>query len=269
MEWLVGIPCAAFALLLLGEALAGRKDGSPPHQPWDWALHLIGFAFQGAVIPLAGYLLATRVLPGAIPRAQGLLPLGWTGAFLLNFVFVDFLYYWQHRWFHRSPRLWNLHRCHHSARRVDVWVTARNTLVLHFFFVYFLVNPILGFLVTRPEAFFAGAMITAALDLFRHSNLDYARIPGAAFSTPLLKSIFVLPSTHHRHHAARNCDGNYGANFVLWDRLFGTLLPESSYPLLYGVSQTPHPLEQLLYPALAGRRKKPRASPPARHASAP
>ncbi len=269
MEWMAGIPCAAFALLLLGEKLAGRNDNAPPHKPWDWALNLSGFAFQGAVIPLAGYFLATRVLPLAFPNAQGLLPLGWTGAFLLNFVFVDFLYYWQHRWFHRSPLLWKLHRCHHSARRVDVWVTARNTLLLHFLFVYFLVNPILGFLVTRPEAFFTGAMITAALDLFRHSNLDSARLPGAAFWTPFLKHILILPGAHHRHHAARDCHGNYGANLVLWDRLFGTLLPENGYPPRYGLPQEPHPLEQLLYPAFTRREKKPRASPPTSHASPP
>ncbi len=76
-----------------------------------------------------------------MPGGAGILPIGWWGAFLLNFVVIDFLYYWQHRWFHRIRPLWKLHRCHHTARRVDIWVTSRNTLVMHFLFVYFLLNP--------------------------------------------------------------------------------------------------------------------------------
>jgi sterol desaturase/sphingolipid hydroxylase (fatty acid hydroxylase superfamily) len=259
MGALVFIPLVTFLLLLLGERVVARRVDSPPHRGWDWAIHLSGFFVQGAVIPWCGYLLAARVLPAWAPGGAGVLQVGWWGAFLLNFVFVDFLYYWQHRAFHRVGGLWKLHRCHHTARRVDVWVTSRNSLVLHFLFVYFLVNPALGYLVDRPDAFFAGAMATASLDLFRHSNADWGRLPGAARLSRWLGAVLVLPSAHHRHHGARDFDGNYGANLIVWDRLFGTFLPPgaaSAYPAEYGVGGAPPPAEQWLYPLRTTRRTR-------------
>ncbi|MEZ5303971.1 MAG: sterol desaturase family protein [Verrucomicrobiales bacterium] len=252
MDWLLYIPLLAFLLLLGGEAWLGRRQPNR-HGPWDWAIHLSGFAFQGAVIPACGYLLASRALPAALPDFANVVPLGWVGAFLLNFVFVDFLFYWQHRLFHRSPGLWKLHCCHHTAARVDVWVTSRNSLLTHFLFVYLLVNPLLGYLVDRPDAFFAGAALTASLDLFRHASLDYGRVPGAARLAAILGQVFVLPSAHHRHHGSSESEvaGNFGANLIVWDRLFGTRLPGGGYPDAYGVKDSPDPLSQLIYPLKA------------------
>jgi sterol desaturase/sphingolipid hydroxylase (fatty acid hydroxylase superfamily) len=248
MSWLFIIPFLAFCLLLAGEFTLGRRDAMPAHKAWDWVLNLSGFFFQGALIPCVGYLAASRLLPAILPEGAGILPLGWWGAFLLNFIFVDLLFYWQHRFFHQSAGLWKLHRCHHTANRVDVWVTSRNSLLTHFLFVYLLINPLLGYLVTRPDAFFAAAALTASLDLLRHANLDYARLPGARLASALLGVIFVVPSAHHQHHADNEIDGNYGANLILWDRWFGTLLPRKGYPSAYGVKDAPHSLDQLLYP---------------------
>jgi sterol desaturase/sphingolipid hydroxylase (fatty acid hydroxylase superfamily) len=248
MSWLIIIPFLAFCLLLAGEVTLGRRDPMPAHNAWDWVLNLSGFVFQGAIIPCAGYVAASRLLPSILPNGAGILPLGWWGAFLLNFIFVDFLFYWQHRLFHQSSSLWKLHRCHHTANRVDVWVTSRNTLLAHFLFVYLLLNPFLGYLVSRPDAFFVAAALTASLDLFRHANLDYTRLPGSHALGSLLGAVFVLPSAHHQHHAADEIHGNYGANLILWDRWFGTLLSRKGYPSAYGVKDAPHSLDQLLYP---------------------
>ena len=247
MSPLVFIPVLTFVILLAGETLLPRQVSDSRHSGWDWVIHLSGFLIQGAVIPLFGYFIATQ-LPYWIPQGAGVLPLGWWGAFLLNFVFVDFLYYWQHRGFHQVPLLWKLHLCHHTARRVDVWVTSRNALVFHFLFVYFLLNPILGYLVTRPEGFFAVAMVTASLDIFRHANIGGSRLPGLRHLGPWLGQVFVLPAAHHRHHSATHFEGNYGANLILWDRLFHTFLSEDEYPTMYGVRQAPSLREQWLCP---------------------
>ena len=247
MSPLVFIPAATFLVLLAGERFAPRRS-QVKYSFWDWIINLSGFLVQGAVIPLLGYLIATRVLPVWIPQGFGMVKIGWWGAFLLNFVFVDFLYYWQHRLFHRFPALWKLHLCHHSSKRVDIWITSRNTLLLHFLFVYFLLNPFFGYLVSRPEAFFAGAMLTASLDILRHSNIDVSRLPGARIVGALLGKILVLPSAHHRHHGSDNFEGNYGANLIIWDRMFGTFLEEKGYPEAYGVREAPSLAEQWLFP---------------------
>jgi sterol desaturase/sphingolipid hydroxylase (fatty acid hydroxylase superfamily) len=267
---LIAVPCVTFFLLLIGELFLGNNrtrpatEQMPRHQLWDWIIHLCGFLCQGAIIPWLGYLVATQVLPMWLPGGAGILPIGWWGAFLLNFVVIDFLYYWQHRWFHRIKPLWQLHRCHHAARRVDIWVTSRNTLVMHFLFVYFLFNPLLGYLVTRPDAFFVGAMVTASLDLFRHTDFDFSRIPGSDPLGRLLGKIFILPSAHRRHHRVHDSEGNYGANLILWDRLFGTAIPDQADSgatlTAYGVAHPPPPVVQFLYPFTKDKNRSPRDS---------
>ena len=261
MSPLTYIPTLTFVALLAGEWLAPRHTTAAKHGGWDWMIHLSGFFVQGVIIPMCAYVMATQLLPRLFPDGAGILPLGWWGAFLLNFVFVDFLYYWQHRALHRIPWLWKLHLCHHTAERVDVWVTSRNTIFFHFFFVYFLVNPILGYLVTEPGGFFAGAMLTASLDIFRHANIDGTKIPGVCRITSWADEFFVLPSAHHRHHGAEDYEGNYGANLIIWDRMFGTNLSESGYPTRYGVREAPALPVQWLFPFHAPLRKSNASEP--------
>jgi sterol desaturase/sphingolipid hydroxylase (fatty acid hydroxylase superfamily) len=209
------------------------------YAPSDHALNLAGLAVQGALVPLAGYWMATQVLAVHLPRAAGTLPLGWLGAFLLNFVLVDFLYYWQHRLFHRVPQLWALHQCHHASPTLDVWATSRNSLAVNFLFVYMLVNPVLGFLCDRPDAFFAAAAVTASLDLWRHS-----RLPAPRF----LDGLLVTPARHHSHHSPEGQATNFGANLVVWDRLFGTARAARGFPAEYGTRGAPGPWRQFLFP---------------------
>ncbi len=164
---------------------------------------------------------------------------GWFGAFVLNFVFVDFLYYWQHRLFHRVPLLWALHQCHHASPTLSVWATSRNTFAVNFLFVYLLVNPLLGFLCDSPDGFFAAAGLTAALDLWRHSRVG--ALPG-------LSRVLITPWQHHWHHSEDGQRTNYGANLMLWDRCFGTLRDAHTFPTRYGTAGAPSAWRQFLFP---------------------
>ena len=47
-------------------------------------------------------------------------------AFVISFVVIDYAYYWNHRLLHGA--LWRWHAVHHTASRLDVVVTSRNTL---------------------------------------------------------------------------------------------------------------------------------------------
>src|SRR5436190_12389102 len=167
LGWL--LPFLALVILAALERLS-RPDRTPgAYARADHLLNLAGLLIQGAMVPVCGYLIATRMLAVHWPDAAGTVRIGWVGAFALNFVAVDGLYYWQHRLFHRVPMLWALHRCHHASPALSVWATSRNSLLVNFLFVYMLVNPLLGFLCDRPDGFFAAAALTAALDLWRHS----------------------------------------------------------------------------------------------------
>ena len=232
------LPFVAFVALAVLERGGDRAGGSRA----DRLLNLAGLAIQGAVIPVAGYLIATRVLAVHLPELAGSLSIGWWGAFLLNFVVVDLLYYLQHRAFHCAGALWALHRCHHAAPHVNVWATSRNSLAINFLFVYLLLNPVLGFLCDRPDAFFLGAALTAALDLWRHARLPEHWTPA------WLGRVLVTPAHHHLHHSPAGHDANFGANLMLWDRLFGTAREPHGYPRQYGISDAPGPWRQFLFP---------------------
>ena len=234
------LPFVVFILLCWLELKLPAKIQGTVYSVGDWIMNLSGFFMQGIVVPLAGYFIAAHVLPHYFPSAQGILPLGIMGAFLLNVVGVDFLYYLQHRAFHQIPWLWKMHAPHHYSPVVNVWATSRNALLTHFLFVYMLVNPVLGYLCDAPEAFFAGAMFTAALDLFRHSNVR--------LRLPALQGFFVLPKDHHRHHDSEKHFANYGANFIIWDRLFGTADIQDNYPNTYSSANPPSIVTQLFYP---------------------
>lgn len=233
------LPLVVFALLVVLERTSAARAATIPYARDDHALNLAGLAIQGAGVPLAGYWIATEVLAAHWPQAQGTLALGWLGAFSLNFVIVDFLYYWQHRLFHGVPALWALHQCHHASPTVNVWATSRNSLAVNFLFVYMLVNPVLGFLCDSPEGFFAAAAVTASLDLWRHS-----RLPAPAF----LERLLVTPARHHAHHALDGEGANFGANLIVWDWLFGTARPAREFPARYGTRGAPGPWRQFFFP---------------------
>jgi sterol desaturase/sphingolipid hydroxylase (fatty acid hydroxylase superfamily) len=84
-------------------------------------------------------------------------------------------------------------------------------------------------------------MVTAALDLVRHANV---RLPEPLF----LRSFLVMPQDHHRHHDAERPFANYGANLILWDKLFGTFDTRAELPNSYAVADPPPFTTQLLYP---------------------
>jgi len=237
LSWL--LPLAAFASLVAFERAAATASRTPGYARADHLLNLGGLAIQGTLVPLAGYWIATRMLPAYWPGVAGSLELGWLGAFALNFVLIDFLYYWQHRLFHGVPFLWALHQCHHASPTLDVWATSRNSLAINFLFVYMLVNPLLGFLCDEPEGFFAAAAVTASLDLWRHSRL---RAPT------FLSHVLVTPAEHHAHHSPDGHAVNFGANLIVWDRLFGTAHSATDFPTAYGTREVPGPWRQFLFP---------------------
>jgi sterol desaturase/sphingolipid hydroxylase (fatty acid hydroxylase superfamily) len=49
--------------------------------------------------------------------------------------------------------------------------------------------------------------------------------------------VFATPSNHRVHHGVQEkyINKNYGATFILWDRIFGTYQPEEE-PVEYGIT---------------------------------
>lgn len=173
-----------------------------------------------------------RALFHLVPDWRGVVHVPWPVAFLVNFVAVDYLYYWNHRLLH-TRTLWRWHAVHHSAEAMDVLVTSRNTLWTHAMILYLWVNGVAAFLLADPTPYLAAATLTAALDVWRHSTWAPAAASGIH---RWLASVLVTPHDHAWHHSASRPGCNFGANLPWWDRLHGTIWRPLATPSALGIA---------------------------------
>jgi sterol desaturase/sphingolipid hydroxylase (fatty acid hydroxylase superfamily) len=89
--------------------------------------------------------------------------------------------------------------------------------------------PLIGFDPLLAVAFDAFA---ATVSLTQHTD----RQRGRRTRTTVLDKVVVTAATHRVHHGsnAEYIDRNFGAVFVVWDRMFGTYEPEVA-PVVYGI----------------------------------
>ena len=236
-----------FSTLILG-TLADRDQARQLRRKTraEWVLDCSGLFVQGTLIPILEATAIIALYAALLPGLRGALRIPAGAAFLLNFVVVDYLYYWNHRLLH-GRRLWVIHRVHHTVRAMDVVGTSRNTLWSSFFILYLWVNALFAYLLADPTPFLLGAAVTAMLDLWRHSALGPR--PGSWLER-LLAPVLVLPADHAWHHGRDTVDQNFGANLKLWDRLHGTLHPwdgDADLPAL-GVPSELDLVRSLLWP---------------------
>jgi sterol desaturase/sphingolipid hydroxylase (fatty acid hydroxylase superfamily) len=147
------------------------------------------------------------------------------------FIVDDFTKYIVHRWMHKIPVLWAIHKVHHSAKTMTPITVYR-------------VHPLEGVLFSLRSVFAQGAVIPTflfffggAVDLytivgvnvlvfFFHatgSNLRHSHIDISYWKW--LEHILISPSQHQVHHsiAEEHYDKNFGAALAVWDWIFGSL----------------------------------------------
>lgn len=238
---------AIFAAFLTLMVLTISRD-RPFSKLWqkrseDWLLDLSGLLIQGVVIPGLQWLVVYHLYQWLLPAAQGILTLSPIVGFLLSFVLVDYLYYWNHRLLH-SPQFWSLHQIHHTVTEMDVLGTSRNTIWSSFLILYLWVHPLFLYSLQNPTGYVVGVTLTAVLDLWRHSAIAPA---SNSLLTRLLSPWLVLPQDHAWHHAQiEGC--NYGANLKLWDKLHGTYYQSDRAPETLGVKTNLTLAQQLFWP---------------------
>ncbi|MBE9029688.1 sterol desaturase family protein [filamentous cyanobacterium LEGE 11480] len=208
-----------------------------------WVLDLLGLVVQGVLIPILQVLVVARLYEWFVPELRGIWHLPGYLAFGLNFVAVDYLYYWNHRLLH-TVGLWPMHQVHHSVTAMDVLGTSRNTLWSSLLIVYLWVNGLLVYLLDDPQWYLVGMSLTSGLDLWRHSRFVVTGRWGLWCLSPWLN----LPQDHHWHHGGGIDNCNFGANFKLWDQLHGTYRDGADLPQLLGVAVDLSLVQQLLMP---------------------
>ncbi len=162
-------------------------------------------------------------LAGASVDLTEYLPFG--VVFAICFVLGDFLGWSTHYLKHRVPLFWRFHSVHHSAIDLSLFTDAR----VH------VVEVFINRLVFSLPFFVIGGDVMLTVPLFLVGRLWYARFIHANIRTNLgpLRHVIVSPQYHRMHHSleARDIDMNYGASLTVWDRIFGTQVPESDrYP---------------------------------------
>lgn len=233
---------AAFWGLVAWTLAAQEGRARLRHKPWrDWVLDGSGLLVQGLAIPLLQVSLAAALIRHSHPGFAGSVRLSPAAAFLLAFVGVDYLFYWNHRLLH-GP-LWPAHKVHHSMTDRDVLGTSRNTLWASLLICYLWVHGLALVALADPTYYLVGVAATSALDLWRHSCLE----PPRALAR-LLDPWLVLPRDHAWHHEAGVPRKNFGANLKIWDRLHGTYLPSEAPPAMLGRPVGMGLLRQLLFP---------------------
>ncbi|MBI1364949.1 MAG: sterol desaturase family protein [Alphaproteobacteria bacterium] len=209
----------AFVLLVLIEMAAWRVTGKGDYETRDAAASLLmGLGSQIAPL-LGGGSLLLAVFMSAYQFRLFDIPNSWW-AVLICFVIDDFRYYWFHRISHERRWFWASHVVHHSSQHYNLTTALRQTWTGQVLAGLLFKTPLvlLGF---HPLmlAFVGG--VNLIYQFWIHTEMIDRMGP--------LEWIFNTPSHHRVHHATnpRYLDSNYAGVFIIWDRMFGTFVPES------------------------------------------
>lgn len=151
---------------------------------------------------------------------------------LFNYVFVlvlaDFCQYWLHRFSHEVNILWAGHITHHSNSEYNYGVALRQNALENFYtWVFYL--P-LAFFGIPWQMFVAAYAVSLIWQFFVHTRM---------VNKMGVLEFFMSTPSHHRVHHGKNpqyIDKNYGAFFIIWDKLFGTFEPEIE-EVQYGITE--------------------------------
>ena len=190
--------------------------------PFNVALLFAGAAAARLVVP-AGAVGAALYAEG---ENLGLLrvldaPL-WLRA-ILGALVLDFAIWAQHIAFHRIPVLWALHKLHHTDVDLDATSAGR------FHPLEILLS--LGLKAGLAVAFGipAAAVIVYESLLAVFAVLTHANIGANPVAERRLARVVITPGLHRVHHSIHvdESNSNFGTITSIWDRIFGTLRPET------------------------------------------
>jgi len=223
----LGIFLGLFALFAALETLAPRRARVQPRGArWvtNWGITILNTVTLRA-LALGLPLLAVGAAVDASAHGWGLFnvvtwPL-WV-EFLLAVLILDFAIWFQHLITHKVPVLWRLHRVHHADLDMDVTTAIRFhpleialSMILKIGLVYLLGPAALAVIVFE--------ILLNGTAMFNHANI---RLPATL--DRVLRQVLVTPDMHRVHHSVHRNehDSNYGFALSIWDRMFGTYIPQ-------------------------------------------
>ena len=138
----------------------------------------------------------------------------------LCFILDDLRYYWYHRIAHRCRWVWAEHVIHHSSQHYNLSTALRQSWTGTFTGMFILRIPLalIGF---HPVLLLFVGGLNLVYQFWIHTEAI-----GRMWKP--IEWIFNTPSHHRVHHATnpRYLDANYAGTLIIWDRMFGTFVPE-------------------------------------------
>lgn len=149
-------------------------------------------------------------------------------SWLLLFVGVEFIYYWEHRLSHRVHLLWATHAVHHSSEAM-VFTSAYRlgwTQLLSAMWIMLLPMVWLGY---PPGSVLTLLAFNLAYQFWLHTELIGSLGP--------LEYVLNTPRHHRVHHSTQleHQDRNFGGVLIVFDRIFGTVCDDAAAPEGYGI----------------------------------
>lgn len=221
----VAAPTVLVLSLIEGIVLSRR-------QHYDWrafGVSMFDYVLRITVSLFIPLTLAAPLIGWTIEHRLTHIALDSVGSVLLLFIALEFFYYWLHRAGHRVRWFWGNHAVHHSPNQLNLSASLRIGAL----------GKLTGnvvFLLPLVWMGFDLRLVLTALTL----NLLYQFWIHATWIPKLgwLEYVLNTPSSHRVHHAANleYLDANYGGVLIIFDRLFGTYIPErDDVPCRYGL----------------------------------
>jgi sterol desaturase/sphingolipid hydroxylase (fatty acid hydroxylase superfamily) len=151
-------------------------------------------------------------------------------SFLIVFVLEDLRYYLWHRISHRSRWFWASHVIHHSSQHFNLSTNLRQSWTSQFSGLI-LMNVPLAYIGFHPGTVALAFTVNLLYQFWIHTE-TIDKMPR------WFEWLLNTPSHHRVHHAsnARYLDANYAGVLMIWDRLFGSFVPEQAEePPRYGL----------------------------------
>jgi len=146
-------------------------------------------------------------------------PVTWW-SFLIIFVGYDLIYYWKHRFAHLIRFWWAEHHTHHSSEHYNLTTALRQPWF----------GPMTGQVIMGAPAVLLG-FHPAFIAVSAGANLVYQywiHTEAIGRMPKWFEMVMNTPSHHRVHHAtnANHLDANFAGVFIVWDKMFGTFVPE-------------------------------------------
>jgi len=159
-------------------------------------------------------------------------------SFIPCYIIFDFCSYWAHRISHHLRLLWATHVAHHSGEHYNLSISFRLSWVQYVKIIFFLPVALIGF---HPIIIFVTNQIAILFQFWVHT--EYIRKLH-----PAVEYMFATPSNHRVHHGSqvKYMNKNFGATFIIWDRIFKTHQQEEEQPkygITHNISRSYDPIE--------------------------